>query len=133
MANVAHDPDHEGDRQQLPDLDPDVERDRLADEAGVRDAEVLQAGRESESVDEPEAEDDHAGPEEVIRATAQAEAGDEDDAERDHGVDGGRGDAPLEDGAGDQRQAVTGDEERDQLGGALGWPASNTIPSTNSR
>src|SRR5690606_40870292 len=51
---------HRAEREQLPELDPDVEREHVRDEAVRGDREVLELRREPEAVKEAEDEDGSA-------------------------------------------------------------------------
>ena len=53
-APEAHDDEDGAERQQLADLDPDVEGEQIGDQAVGRDLEVLDLGREAEAVEEAE-------------------------------------------------------------------------------
>ena len=108
--------DHHRENGQLPELDPDIERDDPQRQSVLRQCDPLQAGREAEPVDEPEAEDDRTDETPVQRPVPDTERSDEDHAEGDRDIDEGHVHLPSGERRDEQRQAVTEDEEGDELG-----------------
>ena len=114
----GHEADEDRDRAELSDLEADVEHDDPAELAVLGEPEVLQARGQTEAMDQAEAQHGRVDRPKVLGPAAQAKDADEQHAERDHDVDRGRADLPAGEGRDDQRGAVAGDEQRDQLGGA---------------
>jgi len=69
-------------------------------------------------MDETEAEDDRTGKAQFRGAPAPPLHADVDEAQRDHNIHGGCVEPPAGERRDQQREAVAGDEQRDQLGGA---------------
>ena len=114
-APRVEDDQHHAQREQLPDLDADVERDHVRDEPVARDREVLELGREAEAVEE--AEEQHRGL--GVRLEAErAEAAEVlerlvDHRQADHRVDEVRVHVQAAEHAEQQRHAVADGEQRD--------------------
>jgi len=101
---------------ELADLDTDVEEQHPHRQAVVGQAKVLQARRQTETVDEAEGEDDRPIDSQLGRPTRDPPNAHVDDAERDHDIDERGVELPAGQGPDQQRNAVSGHKQRDQLG-----------------
>jgi len=125
--------DEQRHRDQLPDLDTDVEQHDADPEPVVRQPEILQSRRQTEAVDEPEREHHRAHDTQVRRPAAKALDTHHHEAERDHDIHHGGMELPTRERRDEQREAVADGEQRISFAAERTLPASSTTPVMNSR